>query len=54
MFRGFNLMPVFLVALLAFVMVGAVQFVSSWPAAARGLLIFEKACPIYTTSQSKS
>ena len=54
MFRGFNFMPVFLVALVAFVMVGAFQFVSSWPAAERGLVIFEKTCPIYTSSHLKS
>jgi len=47
MFRGFDLMPVFFAAILAFVTLGALQFAKAWPAAERGLVIFEKTCPIY-------
>jgi hypothetical protein len=46
---GIDLMPALFVVLLAFVAIGSFQFWSSWPAAERGLVIFERACPIYTT-----
>ncbi len=29
---------------------GAFEFFGSWPAAQHGLLMFEKACPIYAAS----
>ena len=40
-------MPLFLAVVLAFVTVGAVQFARGLPGGERGLLLFEKACPIY-------
>jgi hypothetical protein len=48
--RGFDLMPALFAVLIAFVAVGAFEFAGSWPAAQRGLLNFEKACPIYAHS----
>jgi hypothetical protein len=47
-FQGIDLMPLFLAIVLAFVTVGAVQFARGLPGGERGLLLFEKACPIYT------
>jgi hypothetical protein len=40
--------PLLLATVLAFVIVGTVQFLSSFPGGERGLLLFEKACPIHT------
>jgi hypothetical protein len=34
---------------LAFVVIGSAQFLSSLPGAERGLLLFEKTCPIHST-----
>jgi hypothetical protein len=45
--HGFDLMPALFVVLFAFIAVAMVEFLASWPAAERGLLIFEKTCPIY-------
>ncbi len=42
-------MPLFLSIVLAFVAAGAIQFARGLPGGERGLLLFEKACPIYTT-----
>jgi hypothetical protein len=53
--RGFNFVPALLaVALFAFGGVEAFDFLHSWHSAERGLLIFEKACPIYATGHNKS
>ena len=41
--------PILLVTVLAFVVLGSVQFVGSLTGGERGLLRFEKACPIYHT-----
>jgi hypothetical protein len=41
-------MPALIVAVLFFAVIGSVQFLSSLPGGERGLLKFEKACPIYT------
>jgi hypothetical protein len=49
-----DLMPALFVVLVAFVLVASLQFFGSWPAAERGLLIFEKACPIYASPQNKT
>jgi hypothetical protein len=39
--------PALLVTVLAFVLIASAQFVSSLPGGERGLLLFEKACPIH-------
>ncbi|MFZ1017694.1 MAG: hypothetical protein WAN39_07485 [Candidatus Cybelea sp.] len=52
--RGFDLMPALFTVLIAFVAVGAFEFFGSWPAAQHGLLIFEKACPIYSSPHSRA
>jgi hypothetical protein len=49
--RGFDFTPVLLATVLAFVVVGALQFASSLPGGERGLLLFERACPVYSTSR---
>ena len=48
--RGFDFTPALFAILFAFVAVGAFEFFGSWPAAHHGLLMFEKACPIYAHS----
>jgi hypothetical protein len=40
--------PALLATVLVFVVVASVQFLSSLPGAQRGLLLFEKACPIHS------
>lgn len=40
---------VMLATVLAFVVVGTVQLLDSLPGGERGLLLFEKACPIHDT-----
>jgi hypothetical protein len=45
--RGFDFTPILFAILALFVAVGIFQFLGSWPGAERGLLSFEKACPIY-------
>jgi hypothetical protein len=52
--QGIDFMPALFVVLFAFAAIGLFQFWSSWPAAERGLVIFEKACPIYAASQNKT
>jgi hypothetical protein len=49
-----DFMPALFVVLFAFVLVASLQFFGSWSAAERGLLIFEKACPIYASPQNKT
>jgi hypothetical protein len=44
--RGFDLAPVFTMAILLFVAIALSQFVGSWGDAARELLLFEKTCPL--------
>jgi hypothetical protein len=39
------------VAVLAFVVVGMVQLIQSLPGGERGLLLFERACPIHSSSK---
>jgi hypothetical protein len=41
--------PLLLVTVVAFVLVASVQFWSNLPGGERGLLRFEKACPIYSS-----
>lgn len=52
--QGIDLMPALFVVLSAFVAIGLFQFWSSWPAAERGLVIFEKACPIHAAPKNKT
>lgn len=49
--RGFDFTPILLATVLAFVVVGIVQFTGSLPGGERGLLLFEKACPIYHSAR---
>jgi hypothetical protein len=51
--QGIDLMPALFVVLFAFVAVGLFQFWGSWPTAERGLVIFEKACPIHAAPQNR-
>jgi hypothetical protein len=44
----FDFSPVLFAVVLAFVVLASVQFVSSLSGGERGLLLFEKACPIHT------
>lgn len=46
--HGIDLMPVLLPVVAAFVVIGLLQLLLSLPAAEHGLLLFEKACPIYS------
>jgi hypothetical protein len=39
--------PMLLATVLAFVVIASVQFLGALPGAERGLLLFEKACPIH-------
>lgn len=48
--RGLDFTPALFAVLIAFVAMGAFEFFGSWPAAQHGLLMFEKACPIYAAS----
>jgi len=52
--RGFDFTPALFAILFAFVAVGAFEFFGSWPTAHHGLLMFEKACPIYSHSLSRA
>jgi len=52
--QGVDLIPALFVVLFAFVAIGLFQFWSTWPTAERGLVIFEKACPIYAAPQDKT
>jgi len=44
-------MPALVAITLAFVVAASVQFLRDLPAGERGLLLFEKACPIHGTIQ---
>lgn len=52
--RGLDFTPALFAVLFAFVAMASVQFVGGWPAAERGLLLFEKTCPIYATHANHS
>jgi hypothetical protein len=47
-----DFMPVFFAAVLAFVLAGLLDLSRSLPDGERGLLLFEKACPIYHKSST--
>jgi hypothetical protein len=49
--RGFDLTPAFVAIVVAFVAIALFDFARSWPDAHRGLLIFERACPIYHAAE---
>lgn len=44
--RGLDLMPALFLVLALFIAGGALEFSGSWSAAQRGLLIFERECPL--------
>jgi len=44
---GFDFMPLLLAIVAAFVILGSLQFAINLPGAERGLVAFEKACPIH-------
>jgi hypothetical protein len=46
--RGLDFTPVLFATVLVFVVVAAAQFLGSLPSGERGLLLFEKACAIYS------
>jgi hypothetical protein len=46
--QGFDFTPILFAVVLLFVVVAIVQFSQGWAGGQRGLLSFEKACPIYT------
>jgi hypothetical protein len=46
--RGIDFTPILLAIVVAFVILGSLQFVLSMPGAEHGLLLFEKACPIHS------
>lgn len=48
--KSFDFTPVLLATVLAFVVVAGVEFSANLAGGERGLLRFEKACPIYTTA----
>jgi hypothetical protein len=48
--QGFDFTPVLLVTVLAFVVVALLEFSRNLPGAERGLLLFERACPIHQTA----
>jgi hypothetical protein len=49
--RGFDFTPVLLATVLVFVVVAALQLSRSLPGGERGLLLFERACPIYSSAR---
>ena len=49
--RGLDFTPALVAIVLAFVIVGAEQFARTLPGGERGLLQFERACPIYSTTR---
>lgn len=49
--HGLDLTPVLMAAVLAFVVAATVQFSLSLAGGERGLLLFERACPIYSTQR---
>jgi hypothetical protein len=48
--RGLDFTPLLFAIVLAFVVVGSVQFARSLAGGERGLLLFERACPIRTSA----
>ena len=40
------------VAVFGFLAFAGLDVLRSWPAAERGMLLFERACPIYTSTQT--
>jgi hypothetical protein len=48
--RGFDFTPVLFAIVLVFVVVGTLQFSRSLAGGERGLLIFEKTCPIHSSA----
>jgi hypothetical protein len=44
--RGLDFTPALMTLVLAFVVIGTSQFVHNLPGGERGLLLFEKACPL--------
>jgi hypothetical protein len=46
--QGLDFTPVLLAVVLLFVIVSALKFTHSLAAGERGVLLFEKACPIYS------
>ena len=47
--RGFDFTPMLVATVLAFVVVATVQLSRTLPGGERGLLLFERACPIYSS-----
>lgn len=45
--QSIDFMPALIVIVALFVALAVLDFTQSWPAAERGLLLFEKACPLY-------
>jgi hypothetical protein len=48
--RGFDFTPVLFAIVLVFVVVGSLQFSRSLAGGERGLLLFERACPIHSSA----
>jgi len=46
--QGFDFTPILFAVVLLFVVVAIVQFSQGWAGGQHGLLLFEKACPIYS------
>lgn len=46
---GFDFTPVLIAAVLLFVVLGTLDFFGSLPAGERGLLMYERTCPIYSS-----
>jgi hypothetical protein len=47
--RGLDFTPALFAVVLLFLVGAGFEFLRSWPGGERGLLNFEKACPIYST-----
>jgi hypothetical protein len=47
--RGLDFTPALFAVALVFVSGAVFEFLRSWPGGERGLLNFEKACPIYSS-----
>ena len=45
--RGIDFMPLLIVVVVAFALLGSLQFLLTLPGAEHGLLLFERACPIH-------
>jgi hypothetical protein len=44
-----DFMPALIAAVLAFVVIASAQLLSTLPGGERGLLLFEKACPLHSS-----